>query len=65
MLVTGIGRGRGVRARLYDALRAAILEGRLPAGSRLPATRALAEEAGVARQTVVQVYERLIDEGYA
>ena len=45
MLVGGIRPGRGIRARLYAALRAAILEGRLPAGSRLPATRALAEAA--------------------
>ncbi|HEX2516452.1 MAG TPA: PLP-dependent aminotransferase family protein [Chloroflexota bacterium] len=63
-VVQGEGR-RGAQARLYGALRAAILEGRLPPGARLPASRALAQEAGVARQTVVQVYERLVDEGYA
>ncbi len=61
----GRGRGRGAQARLYAAVRAAILDGRLQAGARLPATRVLAQESGVARQTVVQVYERLIDEGYA
>jgi GntR family transcriptional regulator / MocR family aminotransferase len=68
MIVTGTAEGagrRGAQARLYGAIRAAILEGRLPAGARLPASRVLAQEAGVARQTVVQVYERLIDEGYA
>jgi GntR family transcriptional regulator/MocR family aminotransferase len=55
---------RGLQRRLYAALRAAILGGTYPAGTRLPATRALAAEAGVARQTVVLVYERLLAEGY-
>lgn len=38
--------------------------GSLPAGARLPPTRALAGELGVARQTVVLAYERLAAEGY-
>ena len=38
--------------------------GSLPAGTRLPPTRALAAELGVARQTVVLAYERLAAEGY-
>jgi GntR family transcriptional regulator/MocR family aminotransferase len=54
-----------LQRRLYEALRAAILDGTYPPGSRLPATRALALDARVARQTVVLVYERLIAEGYA
>lgn len=49
---------------VFDRLRQAILTGTLPAGSRLPPTRALAEELGVARQTVVLAYERLAAEGY-
>src|SRR5215469_1924175 len=49
---------------VFDRLRQAILTGTLPAGSRLPPTRALAEELGVARQTVVLAYERLSAEGY-
>jgi GntR family transcriptional regulator/MocR family aminotransferase len=60
-----IASGRNVQRRLYEALREAILAGRLLPGTRLPATRALAEELGVARQTVVLVYERLLSEGYA
>jgi len=50
--------------RLYNALRAAMLEGRLPAGARLPSTRALAAQLGVARGTVVAVFEQLTSEGY-
>ena len=48
---------------LADSLRAAIGHGRLRSGTRLPATRTLAGELGVARGVVVQAYQRLIDEG--
>jgi GntR family transcriptional regulator/MocR family aminotransferase len=51
--------------RVYRSLRRAILGGALPPGCRLPATRALAREAGVSRNTVLQAYDRLLDEGYA
>jgi GntR family transcriptional regulator/MocR family aminotransferase len=49
---------------VFDRLRQGILAGTLPSGSRLPPTRALAEELGMARQTVVLAYERLASEGY-
>src|SRR5947207_3133686 len=50
--------------QLAAALRAAIAEGRLGAGARLPSTRALAAELGLARSTVVAVFEQLAAEGY-
>jgi GntR family transcriptional regulator / MocR family aminotransferase len=49
---------------LYDEIRAAILDGRLPAGARLPSTRTLASEYGVARGTVVAAFDQLCAEGY-
>lgn len=49
---------------MFERLRGGILEGTLRPGSRLPPTRALAAELGVARQTVVDSYERLAAEGY-
>jgi GntR family transcriptional regulator/MocR family aminotransferase len=49
---------------VYRALRAAIVDGRLPMGERLPPTRALAADLGVARGSVATAYERLIAEGY-
>lgn len=55
---------RNVASSLYRQLRAAILDGRLPAGVRLPATRRSAEFLRVSRSTAVEVYERLINEGY-
>jgi GntR family transcriptional regulator/MocR family aminotransferase len=50
--------------QLYDELRSIILSGQLQAGARLPSTRTLASELGIARSTVVTVFERLIAEGY-
>jgi GntR family transcriptional regulator/MocR family aminotransferase len=57
-------RGESLHRGLYGALRTAMLEGRVPAGSRLPSTRNLAAQLGVARGTVVAVFEQLRAEGY-
>ena len=56
--------GESLSGWLYRELRAAILEGRLKPGALLPPTRALAVQYGVARGTVVGVFEQLISEGY-
>jgi GntR family transcriptional regulator / MocR family aminotransferase len=50
--------------QLAAALRQAIAEGRFGEGARLPSTRALAAELGIARSTVVAVFEQLAAEGY-
>ena len=42
----------------------AITSGRLAAGTRLPPTRLLAQERGLARQTVLAAYQELIAEGW-
>ena len=59
-------RDSGISANrwLYGALRAEILEGRLRPGSRLPATRDLARQYGLARGTIVNAFEQLKSEGY-
>ncbi|WP_319946801.1 GntR family transcriptional regulator, partial [Cellulosimicrobium cellulans] len=49
---------------LQDALRTAVVEGRLVAGTRLPAARALAADLGVARGTVADAYAQLAAEGW-
>jgi len=56
--------GVPLQTQLYRGLREAILQGRLASGLRLPATRVLARELDVARNTVVAVFEQLVDEGY-
>lgn len=50
--------------QLYHQLRQLILSGRLPANSRLPATRRLSEHLHIARNIVVDVYEQLRAEGF-
>ncbi len=56
--------GRRVRAGLETALRDAVRTGRLRAGARLPSSRALATDLGVARNTVADAYAQLIAEGW-
>lgn len=50
--------------QIYDSLRAQILKGTLPPGSRLPSTRDLAATLEIARNSVIAAYEQLIVEGY-
>ena len=50
--------------QIYEAVRQAILGGRLGAGTRLPATRSLAGELGVSRNTILLAFEQLLAEGY-
>jgi len=49
-----------IRQKLVEG----ILNGTFPAGTRLPSSRKLAEQLGVARNTVVLAYEQLIEEDY-
>ncbi len=50
--------------QLYRWMREAILRGELQPGARLPATRTLAQDAGVSRNTILLVYDQLRAEGY-
>ncbi|MEU6127713.1 PLP-dependent aminotransferase family protein [Saccharopolyspora sp. NPDC047091] len=56
--------GRPDSSTLAEALRAAIRDGRLAAGSRVPSTRALAHDLGIARGTVTRAYAQLGTEGF-
>lgn len=49
--------------RLVDQLRAAIRDGRLATGTRLPSTRQAQDLFGVSRNTVAEVYDQLCSEG--
>lgn len=58
--------GKGaLYAQLARALKCAILEGQLKAGTALPATRALAAELALSRNTVLTAYEMLCAEQLA
>jgi GntR family transcriptional regulator / MocR family aminotransferase len=58
------GTGRGSRRGLTDALREAVRTGRLTPGSRLPSSRSLAADLGIARNTVAEAYADLVAEGW-
>jgi GntR family transcriptional regulator/MocR family aminotransferase len=55
--------GRWSAVLIYEQLRAAILDGRLISGSRLPVERQSAAFFGVSRNTVARAYARLATEG--
>jgi GntR family transcriptional regulator/MocR family aminotransferase len=56
--------GSRVRASLEAALRDAVRGGRLLPGTRLPSSRALAADLGIARNTVAEAYGQLVAEGW-
>jgi GntR family transcriptional regulator / MocR family aminotransferase len=56
--------GPRVRSGLEAQLREAVRSGRLAPGLRLPSSRSLAADLGVARNTVVDVYGQLVAEGW-
>ncbi|WP_343550359.1 PLP-dependent aminotransferase family protein [Pantoea sp.] len=53
-----------LQQRLLACMQAAIVEGIFPRATRLPATRDLARELAVSRNTVLNVYENLMAQGY-
>ena len=55
---------RTLQAQLHAHLRAAVLNGTLAAGTKLPASRMLALQQGVSRNTVLAAYDQLMAEGY-
>lgn len=58
------GLERPLNRALYQCLRGAILAGDLQPAARLPASRDLARELGVSRNTVTFAYDQLFAEGY-
>jgi GntR family transcriptional regulator/MocR family aminotransferase len=65
-LPIGVERGgkEALYRQVYRDLVQLILSGRLRKGARLPSSRALAEELGVARNTVLLALQQLAGEGY-
>ncbi|MFI5683604.1 PLP-dependent aminotransferase family protein [Streptomyces sp. NPDC051636] len=57
-------RSGGLRRGLTDALRDAVRTGRLAPGTRLPSSRTLAADLGIARNTVADAYADLVAEGW-
>lgn len=55
---------RRLLSSLHSQLRAAILDGRLQPGLRLPPTRVLAARYGIGRNTAIAAYDLLLGEGH-
>ncbi|NHC22367.1 PLP-dependent aminotransferase family protein [Nocardioides sp. IC4_145] len=55
---------RALGVQLADEIRRQVGNGRLPVGSRLPSSRALAGELGVARAVAERAYAQLVAEGW-
>ena len=55
---------RPLHKQVYDAYRAAMVDGRLRPGQRIPSTRVLASEIGISRFPVLNAYAQLLAEGY-
>lgn len=51
--------------RLADRIRSAVMDGRIPTGTRLPSERSLAEATGLSRTTTTRAYETLRETGLA
>ncbi|MGE3348577.1 MAG: PLP-dependent aminotransferase family protein [Ramlibacter sp.] len=56
--------GNSKHSELYERIREGIVSGEMPATYRLPSTRFLSEQLGVARNTICFAYEQLQSEGY-
>lgn len=55
---------RDLCGQLYQQIRSAIMDGRMPAGQSVPSTRELARHLEVSRNTVSVAYDRLVAEGF-
>jgi GntR family transcriptional regulator / MocR family aminotransferase len=56
--------GASLQAQVFKQIHTLIVSGRLRPGARLPGSRALSEQIGVSRNTIILAYESLIAEGY-
>lgn len=56
--------GASLQAQLQNQIVAAVLDGQLPPGSPIPSSRRLASQLGIARNTVVLTYQRLVEQGF-
>jgi GntR family transcriptional regulator/MocR family aminotransferase len=55
---------QGLSRQIYEQIRQATLDGRLPGGTRMPSTRELAKSLGIARNTVATAFDHLVAEGH-
>ena len=64
MLLIDKESSKNLYTQLYEGLKQQILSGELPTGFILPATRKMAQEYELSRNTVITAYRQLEVEGY-
>lgn len=64
MLLIDRGGTTPLHRQLYQALKALIAERSLQPGTALPSSRGLAQDLGLARNTITAAYDQLVTEGY-
>ena len=55
---------KSLQLQIREKLIQGILSGSIPAGHKMPSSRRMAEQLGVARNTVVLAYQQLVDDGF-
>ncbi|WOX07096.1 aminotransferase-like domain-containing protein [Microbulbifer pacificus] len=55
---------KSLQQQIREKLIQGILSGSIPAGHKMPSSRRMAEQLGVARNTVVIAYQQLVDDGF-
>lgn len=55
---------QSLQLQIFEQIRRLITDGRLKPSTRMPASRVLADDLGVSRNTIVHAYEKLAGEGY-
>ena len=55
---------QSLQFQIFEQIRRLITDGRLKPSTRMPASRVLADDLSVSRNTVVHAYEKLVAEGY-
>lgn len=53
-----------LQAQVREMLVSSILDGHIPGGEQIPSPRKLAQELSVSRNTVIEAYKQLADDGY-
>lgn len=55
---------KSLQAQIREKIVQGILSGSIPAGHKMPSSRRMAEQLGVARNTVVLAYQQLVDDSF-
>lgn len=64
LIVLDADADKSLQAQIREKIVQGILSGSIPAGHKMPSSRRMAEQLGVARNTVVLAYQQLVDDSF-